>query len=126
MKKKWKRLLLLSSSLLAFLVFILLILFSLSDSISFFYSPTQALEIGTTQKEIRLGGTVKDIKKSKDMVHFVISDNKTYLNVVYHGLSPMLMQENIDVVAVGSMKEDVFCAKQILIKHDEVYKAKPQ
>ena len=55
-KKKWKRLLLLSSSLLAFLVFILLILFSLSDSISFFYSPTQALEIGTTQKEIRLGG----------------------------------------------------------------------
>lgn len=36
------------------------------------------------------------------------------------------MQNGIDVVAYGSMKDDIFYAKQILIKHNERYKPSDQ
>ena len=124
MKSKWKRLLIVIGFLSAFLLICLSGLFAFSDSISFFYSPTQALNAEPTKKEIRIGGFVSDIVKTKESVEFLVSDSSKSIKAIYHGLSPALMQEGIEVVLTGNLTEDRFLAKQILIKHDEFYRAK--
>jgi len=103
-----------------------LTLWGLRDSISFFYTPSQAAAAKPPAgRSIQLGGLVKpgSVHKSPDgRVEFVVSDSTASDKVVYQGDLPDLFREGQGIVATGAYRDDgVFQAKQVLAKHDERY-----
>ncbi len=103
-----------------------LTLWGLRDSISFFYTPSQA-EAATPPpgRSIQLGGMVAAgsvVKHADGRVEFTVEDQTAFDRVVFQGDLPDLFREGQGVVAVGAFREDgVFEAKRVLAKHDERY-----
>ncbi len=103
-----------------------LALWGLSDSISFFYTPSQAREARPAPgRAIQLGGLVSagSVAKHPDgRVEFTVEDQRARDRVVFQGDLPDLFREGQGVVAVGAFRPDgVFEAKRVLAKHDERY-----
>jgi len=103
-----------------------LALFALGDSVSFFYSPTQAKAAHVPAgRTIELGGLVQtgSLRKTPGGgVAFDVTDLRGQDPVVYQGEVPDLFREGQGVVAKGAFRADgVFQASQILAKHDERY-----
>jgi cytochrome c-type biogenesis protein CcmE len=103
-----------------------LALYGLRDSISFFYTPSQAIEAKVPAgRAVQLGGLVlagSVVKKPDGEVDFTIADKRAASKVVYRGDLPDLFREGQGVVAQGSYNAaGVFEAKQVLAKHDEKY-----
>jgi len=106
-----------------------LTLWGLSDSISFFYTPSQAAAAKPPAgRSIQLGGLVQagSVAKHPDgRVEFTVRDQVASDRVVYQGDLPDLFREGQGIVATGSFRADgVFEAKQVLAKHDEKYMPK--
>ena len=103
-----------------------LALYALSDSIVFFYSPSEvaqkALQPGA---RLRVGGLVKTgsvVKSAGETVAFVVTDGAHDLSVSYQGLLPDLFREGQGVVAEGVLEQsNEMRADTILAKHDERY-----
>jgi cytochrome c-type biogenesis protein CcmE len=103
-----------------------LALYALSDSIVFFYSPSEvaqkALKPGA---RLRVCGLVKSgsvVKSAGETVAFVVTDGANDLKVSYQGLLPDLFREGQGVVAEGVLDaSDQLRAETILAKHDERY-----
>ncbi|MBP9753472.1 MAG: cytochrome c maturation protein CcmE, partial [Phenylobacterium sp.] len=103
-----------------------LTLWGLSDSISFFYTPSQAdaakPPVGRT---VQLGGLVEAgsvLKHPDGRVEFTVRDSLAADRIVFQGDLPDLFREGQGIVATGAYREDgVFQAKQVLAKHDERY-----
>jgi len=101
-------------------------LYALSDSIVFFYSPSEiaakALRPGA---RLRVGGLVKAdtvVKSGNENVAFVVTDGSHDLSVAYQGLLPDLFREGQGVVAEGVLDAPGHLrADTILAKHDERY-----
>ncbi len=111
------------SCLLAISLGTYLILYSLEDSITFFYPPSKINETKLGQ-EFRVGGVVKlrsIEKQAADKITFIITDNIKDLTVSYQGVLPALFRENQGIVAVGKLAGNIFIAKELLTKHDENY-----
>lgn len=103
-----------------------LTLWGLRDSISFFYTPSQAAKANPPPgRTVQLGGLVRmgSVTKHPDgRVEFVVADRTAYDKVTFQGDLPDLFREGQGIVAVGSFRQDgVFEAKQVLAKHDERY-----
>jgi len=103
-----------------------LTLFGLRDSISLFYTPSQAIEAKVAAGQaVQLGGLVEAgsvVKHPDGQVEFTVADNISASRVVYQGDLPDLFREGQGVVASGSFDAGgVFVAKQVLAKHDEKY-----
>jgi cytochrome c-type biogenesis protein CcmE len=103
-----------------------LALYGLRDSISFFYTPSQAIEAKVPAgRAVQLGGLVvagSVVKKPDGEVDFTIADRKAASKVIYRGDLPDLFREGQGVVAQGSYDErGVFVAREVLAKHDEKY-----
>ena len=103
-----------------------LTLFAMRDSISFFYTPSQAATANPPPgRAVQLGGMVQagSVAKHPDgRVEFVVADKTATDKVVFQGDLPDLFREGQGVVAVGAFRKDgVFEAKQVLAKHDENY-----
>jgi len=103
-----------------------LTLWGLKDSISFFYTPSQAAKASPPPgRSVQLGGLVRmgSVAKHPDgRVEFVVADSSAQDHVVFQGDLPDLFREGQGVVAVGAFRRDgVFEAKQVLAKHDERY-----
>jgi cytochrome c-type biogenesis protein CcmE len=101
-------------------------LYSLSDSIVFFYSPTEVVEKAVQPgARLRVGGLVKAssvIKLPGENVSFVVTDGANELTVAYQGLLPDLFREGQGVVAEGVLAAPGrMRAETILAKHDERY-----
>ena len=101
-------------------------LYALRGSISFFYTPSQALGARVPAgRAIQLGGLVRAgsvVRKADGEVDFVVADRKAASPVVFKGELPDLFREGQGVVAIGSYGPGgVFAATQILAKHDERY-----
>jgi cytochrome c-type biogenesis protein CcmE len=101
-------------------------LYALSDSIVFFYSPTEVAEKALRPgARLRVGGLVKAntvVKSSGENVVFVVTDGAHDLKVAYQGLLPDLFREGQGVVAEGVLEADgQMRAQTILAKHDERY-----
>ena len=101
-------------------------LWAMQDSVTFFYSPSEATADKAPEgRNIRLGGLVEagSVQKSGDgVVAFVVTDNAATTRVVYHGDLPDLFREGQGIVAQGSFRPDrTFEASQVLAKHDETY-----
>ena len=103
-----------------------LTLWGLSDSISFFYTPSQAdaakPPVGRT---VQLGVLVEAgsvLKHPDGRVEFTVRDSLAADRIVFQGDLPDLFREGQGIVATGAYREDgVFQAKQVLAKHDERY-----
>lgn len=103
-----------------------LTLWGLRDSISFFYTPSQAAAAKpAVGRAIQLGGLVQAgsvVKHADGRVDFAVADQTDVDKVVFHGDLPDLFREGQGVVAVGAYRADgVFEAKRVLAKHDERY-----
>jgi cytochrome c-type biogenesis protein CcmE len=103
-----------------------LVLFALSDSIVFFYTPSEVAEKHLeTGQRFRLGGLVEDgsVKRGEGTtVSFVITDKRSTLPVTYTGVLPDLFREGQGVIAEGMLTSGgVFHADSVLAKHDENY-----
>lgn len=103
-----------------------LALWGLRDSISFFYTPSQAAAARPPAgRAIQLGGLVAQgsvLKHADGRVEFTVQDRTASDRVAFRGDLPDLFREGQGVVAVGAFRQDgVFEAKQVLAKHDERY-----
>lgn len=103
-----------------------LALWGLGDSVSFFYTPSQAEQAKPPAgRSIQLGGLVAHgsvVKHPDGAVEFTVEDQQAVDKVVFKGDLPDLFREGQGVVAVGSFRSDgVFEAKRVLAKHDERY-----
>jgi cytochrome c-type biogenesis protein CcmE len=103
-----------------------LALYALSDSIVFFYSPSEVVQKALRPgARLRVGGLVKSgsvVKSAGQTVAFVVTDGANDLKVSYHGLLPDLFRAGQGVVAEGVLSApDQMRAETILAKHDERY-----
>ena len=103
-----------------------LALWGLGDSVSFFYTPSQAAKAQPPPgRAIQLGGLVARgsvVKRANGTVEFTVQDQRAVDKVVFQGDLPDLFREGQGVVAVGAFRPDgVFAARQVLAKHDERY-----
>ena len=104
-----------------------LTMYSLSQNINLFYSPTQIAAGEAPQgTRIRAGGMVVDgsVKRDQESLHveFGITDYEKTVTVHYNGILPDLFREGQGIVAMGRMdKNNVFQAEEVLAKHDENY-----
>jgi len=103
-----------------------LTLWGMRDSISFFYTPSQADAAKPAPGQpIQLGGLVATgsvVKHPDGRVEFTVQDKLAADRVVFQGDLPDLFREGQGIVATGSYRADgVFEAKRVLAKHDENY-----
>ena len=103
-----------------------LALYALSDSIVFFYSPSEVVDKALAPgARLRVGGLVKTgsvVKSAGETVAFVVTDGAHDLNVSYQGLLPDLFRDGQGVVAEGVLvASNEMRADTILAKHDERY-----
>lgn len=108
-------------------VSVALMLFAFRDNVVFFFGPSEVVEKGVEQgRTFRLGGLVKEGSVDKTeggkTVHFIVTDLKNDVPVVYTGILPDLFREGQGVVTLGSIGPGgVFKAREVLAKHDEKY-----
>lgn len=127
MKLRQKRLVYILVALGAVGLAVGLVLNALKDNVSLYFTPTQVYNKEVPQeRSFRIGGLVENgsLKREGDglTVHFVITDLKKSLPVVYKGILPDLFKEGKGVVAEGKMEADgVMHASEVLAKHDENY-----
>jgi len=101
-------------------------LYAMRDSVTFFFSPSEASEAkAPAGRVVRLGGLVEmgSVKRGPGgEVVFSVTDNVAATRVVYQGDLPDLFREGQGVVAQGTFLPDrSFRATQVLAKHDEKY-----
>jgi cytochrome c-type biogenesis protein CcmE len=126
-KKKHQRLTLLLLAIGAVLGAVLLAMWGLRGSASFFYAPEDLARQGrpSPDRAVRVGGMVRRIERQPDgvSVRFVIGDNSAHtIQARYTGITPELFREGSGVIADGHFQTDgSFLASNILAKHDEQY-----
>ncbi len=125
MKPKRRRLYYVLFGMAALGLAVALVLSAFSDSLVFFYSPT---DIATRDVEpgrrLRLGGLVEEGSVSRDgsTVNFIVTDLTQTIQVSFTGILPDLFREGQGVVTEGSLQADGrFLATNVLAKHDETY-----
>jgi len=123
--RKKRRLYFASLGLLALGTATALILFAVSDSLLYFYSPTDLQERPVADgQRFRLGGLVEEgsVDKNGETVRFIVTDLVHTVPVVYTGLLPDLFREGQGVVTEGRLDgQGIFEASNVLAKHDENY-----
>lgn len=98
-----------------------------SGNLLYYYTPTQALarQLGP-HRTFRLGGLVEKgtVKRTPDSltIHFVVTDNRKSIPVVFTGVLPDLFRPGQGVIANGHLGPGgVFVANDVLAKHDSKY-----
>jgi len=105
-----------------------LVLTAISDSLVYFYSPTDIVSQRIPEgRRMRIGGLVQEGSVTKDgkLVTFKITDITNTVPVIYAGILPDLFREGQGVVVEGRIEADrQFHASEVLAKHDEKYMPK--
>ncbi|KQM19488.1 cytochrome c maturation protein CcmE [Novosphingobium sp. Leaf2] len=126
-KAKHQRLVLLAIALVVLVAAVLLSAWALRNQASYFYVPSDIVaRPPEPDRAVRLGGMVEkgSLKTAADgvTIHFVVSDGKAHVPVVFRGIVPSLFVEGSGVVAEGKMgTSGTFVADNLLAKHDENY-----
>lgn len=122
-----KRLLLIVFMVVGLSAAVGLLMYSLSQSINLFMTPTQIATgeapVGAT---FRAGGLVvagSVVRSESDLsVRFGVSDGAHEVTIEYSGILPDLFREGQGIVALGKLRSDgIFEASEVLAKHDENY-----
>ena len=126
MTRKQRRSLLIGACVATVSVATALVLFALSDKITYFRTPTDVAENKIKPGErFRLGGLVAEgsVKRGDGtQVEFAVTDTLKVQRVKYEGVLPDLFREGQGVVAEGILSADgLFVADTVLAKHDENY-----
>ena len=126
MTRKQKRLVMILSGLAALGVAAGLVLYAISDTIVFFFTPSEMAEKHVAPgQRLRLGGMVEagSVKSADGINHnFVVTDTIATTRVHFKGQLPDLFREGQGVVAEGVLQQDgSFEADTVLAKHDENY-----
>ncbi|HEY7229446.1 MAG TPA: cytochrome c maturation protein CcmE [Pseudolabrys sp.] len=126
MTRKQRRLILIGTSLGVLAIAAGLVLSALRESIVFFNSPTDVVEMHVAPgTRMRIGGLVKpgSLQRGDNLtVRFAVTDGKTDIAVRYQGIVPDLFREGQGVVAEGKLDTGgIFSADTVLAKHDERY-----
>lgn len=129
MTRKRKRLVVIGGGVAFIALAVLLVLFALSRSVSYFFMPSDlAAQSIDPHTRIRLGGLVEEgsIRQAEGAeVVFTITDGGSSVEVRYPGILPDLFREGQGVVTEGRLQPDgVFFADTVLAKHDENYMPK--
>jgi len=102
-----------------------LVLYALSDTIVFFFTPAEVMARSIEpDTRFRLGGLVAEgsLRRNGTSVAFTITDGQKALPVAFTGQLPDLFREGQGVVAEGKLdRTGVFIADTVLAKHDENY-----
>ena len=129
MTRKQKRLTMILGGLAVLGVAAGIMLYALSGTITFFYTPSELTEknVGPGQR-LRLGGLVEEgtwIRGEGTMSTFTVTDTIKNIKVTYNGQLPDLFREGQGVVAEGVIDGGgTFVADTVLAKHDENYMPK--
>jgi cytochrome c-type biogenesis protein CcmE len=124
MKKKHKRLLIISGIFCFLICVIFFILTTLKENISFFYTVSEAVILPSNQKPIRVGGMVVEgsVIRNENEVIFQITDFNKSVVVKYQGILPPMFSEGSGIVVQGKMmNSEIFLADIVFAKHDENY-----
>ncbi len=126
MTRKQKRLSLILGGLAVLGLAAGLVLYALSDTITFFHTPSDLTETGVEPgQRIRLGGMVENgsVRKGPGtLTSFGVTDTLKSVTVSYDGILPDLFREGQGVVTEGKLQPDgTFIADTVLAKHDENY-----
>ncbi|WCR57794.1 cytochrome c maturation protein CcmE [Wolbachia endosymbiont of Ctenocephalides felis wCfeJ] len=127
MKKKHKRLLIASVIFFFLNCIAFLILTTLKENISFFYTVSEAIILPDKQKPIRVGGMVVEnsIIHNENEVIFQMTDFNKSVVVKYQGILPPMFSEKSGIVVQGKMFDNgIFLADTVFAKHDENYMPK--
>ena len=129
MTRKQKRLAMILSGLAVIGVAMGIVLYALSGTITFFYTPSEIAEKGVQAgQRLRLGGLVEKgswIRGQGTLSTFVVTDTIKAITVTYNGQLPDLFREGQGVVAEGVLEQGgTFLADTVLAKHDENYMPK--
>lgn len=126
--RKQKRLSLIMAGLAVLGLAAGLVLYALSDTIVFFFTPAEAMARNIQpETRFRLGGLVAQgsLKRDGTMIEFIVTDMEKSIPVAFTGQLPDLFREGQGVVAEGRLNgEGVFIADTVLAKHDENYMPK--
>jgi cytochrome c-type biogenesis protein CcmE len=103
-----------------------LVLTAFRSNLVFFYSPSELkAQAAVFDRRVRIGGLVEANSVAHDPdggTRFRVTDGKTDLSVVYHGILPDLFRPGQGVVVEGRLRPNgVFAAADVLAKHDERY-----
>jgi cytochrome c-type biogenesis protein CcmE len=103
-----------------------LVLYALSDKITYFRTPSDIAEQKVKPgQRFRLGGLVAQgsVKRgSGTQIEFDVTDTLKVQTVTYQGVLPDLFREGQGVVTEGTLDpKGVFVADTVLAKHDENY-----
>lgn len=126
MTRKQRRGIFIAGGMAVLGIAVTLILYSLSDSITYYYGPTDVVQKNIQPgTRIRLGGMVTEgsVKRGANtQVEFAVTDGNKTLNVSYTGILPDLFREKQGVITEGKLNTDgLFVADSVLAKHDEKY-----
>jgi len=129
MTRKQRRFALIAGGVGVLAFAVLLVLFTMKDSIVFFNSPSDVVEKHIAPgARIRLGGLVAPGSVSRGealSVRFEVTDGNRAIPVTYQGILPDLFREGQGIVAEGALDgAGVFKADNVLAKHDETYMPK--
>jgi cytochrome c-type biogenesis protein CcmE len=129
MTRKRRRLYIVVAGMLTLGVATALVLSAISDSLVFFYSPTDiAARKPPEGTRFRVGGLVQKESVRRDgdgTVRFGVTDLTSTVQVAYKGILPDLFREGQGVIAEGRLGADgTFRAEEVLAKHDETYMPK--
>ena len=103
-----------------------LVLYALRQNINLYITPSKADTLANRSQHFRLGGMVVKgtVQHSRSglLVHFVVTDFKAQVPIVYNGVLPSLFREGQGIIAEGSFnKQGVFVADRVLAKHGANY-----
>jgi cytochrome c-type biogenesis protein CcmE len=129
MTRKQKRLSMILGGLCALSLAAGMILYTVRDTMVFFYTPSDIVEKGVKPgTRIRVGGMVVAgswKKQPPALNQFEITDTLKTVSVSFNGLVPDLFREGQGVVTEGVLGSDgSFKADTVLAKHDENYMPK--
>ncbi|MEO0034770.1 cytochrome c maturation protein CcmE [Phaeospirillum tilakii] len=128
MNRKQRRLYFVLLGLLALGAAATLVLTAISDSLVYFYTPSDLVSKQQPEgRRMRIGGLVQEhsVIRDGERVAFVVTDLRHSLPVRYAGVLPDLFREGQGVVVEGRLGADgTFQASEVLAKHDEKYMPK--
>ena len=129
--RRQKRLFAVSSVVVLVCAAVALMLFSLTQNIDLFYTPSEIIngkdgQMPKQGQRLRIGGMVVEgsvVHHEKDLtVSFDLVDTGPTVRVIYKGLLPDLFREGQGIVATGRLVDSTTIrADEVLAKHDEEY-----
>jgi cytochrome c-type biogenesis protein CcmE len=126
--KKQRRIQIIALAAVALTISAVLVGYAMRDGINFFRTPTQVVENPPSPSEVfRIGGLVEEgslVRGQGAEVTFRVTDTNASVPVSYTGVLPDLFGEGEGTVALGSLIDGVFVAREVLARHDETYMPK--